>query len=194
MKINVRGKGSSIKITDDIQKAVDKAAKKLEKHVSDNAELSVVVGVEGGRDTVEMTLTDKNLFSRVEEIGNDMTGAVHDAGEAMERKLRKYKQKVADRYEGRATTRSVNKRLGEHMSEEEDEEEGEDEPDPEAQNEIVRVKRFDVKPMFPEDAALEMELLGHDFFVFQNAEEGCAVNVIYRRKKGGYGLISPTTE
>ncbi len=192
MKVNVRGKGNSIKITDDIQKAVDRAAKKLEKHVSDNAELSVVIGVEGGRDTAEMTLTDKNLFSRVEEIGNDIVAAVHDAGEAMERKLRKYKQKVADRYEGRATTRSVNKRLGEAMTEDE-EDDGQDDESEEA-NEIVRVKRFDVKPMFPEDAALEMELLGHDFYVFQNAEEGCHVNVIYRRKKGGYGLISPTTE
>ncbi len=191
MKVNVRGKGGNIKITDDLQKAVDRAAKKLEKHVSDNAELSVVVGVEGGRDTAEMTLTDKNLFSRVEEIGTDMTNAIHDAGEAMERKLRKYKQKVADRYEGRSTTRSVNVRLGEHMAEE-DEEEDDEEAD--EANEIVRVKRFDVKPMFPEDAALEMELLGHDFYVFQNAEEGCHVNVIYRRKKGGYGLISPTTE
>ncbi len=192
MKVNVRGKGNNIKITDDIQKSVDKAAAKLEKHVSDNAELSVVVGVEGGRDTVEMTLTDKNLFSRVEEAGNEMITAIHDAGESLERKLRKYKQKVADRYEGRSTTRSVNKRLGEHMSEEDNEDTG-DEDEPE-KNEIVRVKRFDVKPMFPEDAALEMELLGHDFYVFQNAEEGCAVNVIYRRKKGGYGLISPTTE
>ncbi len=193
MKVNVRSKGSGIKITDDIQKAVDKASKKLEKHVSDNAELSVVVGVEGGRGTAEFTLTDKNVFSRVEEIGSDIINAIHDAGESMERKLRKYKQKVADRYEGRSTTRSVNKRLGEHMSDDDVDSDDEDEGTEQA-NEIVRVKRFDVKPMFPEDAALEMELLGHDFYVFQNAEEGCRVNVIYRRNKGGYGLISPTTE
>ncbi|MCD8299609.1 MAG: sigma 54 modulation/S30EA ribosomal C-terminal domain-containing protein, partial [Clostridiales bacterium] len=57
---------------------------------------------------------------------------------------------------------------------------------------IVRVKRFGIKPMFPEDAVLEMELLGHDFYVFMNAEEKCNVNVIYRRKNGGYGLIQPT--
>ncbi len=188
MKVNIRGKGNSIKITDDIQKTVDKMAAKIEKHVTDNAELSVVLGVEGSRDVVELTLTDKNLFSRVEETGNEMLGAIHDAGEAMERKLRKYKQKMNDKYEGRTTTRSVNRRLGEAISEDDDED------DLEQANEIVRVKRFDVKPMFPEDAALEMEMLGHDFYVFQNAEEHCAVNVIYRRKKGGYGLIEPTTE
>jgi len=189
MKVNVRGKGNSVKITDDIQSAVDKTAKKLERYVSDNAELSVVISVEGIRHTAELTLNDKNLFSRVEETGNDTFNVIHDAGEAMERKLRRYKEKLTSRYEGRPTTRTVAQRLGEAMSEEED---AEDTEEPEEANEIVRVKRFGIKPMFPEDAVLEMEMVDHDFFVFLNAEEGCNVNVIYRRKKGGYGLISPT--
>ena len=60
--------------------------------------------------------------------------------------------------------------------------------------EIRKVKRFGIKPMFPEDAVLEVELLGHDFFVFANADEDCEVNVVYRRKKGGYGLIRPEFE
>lgn len=107
----------------------------------------------------------------------------------MERKLRRYKEKLTSRYEGRPTTRTVAQRLGEAMSEDED---TEDTEDLEETNEIVRVKRFGIKPMFPEDAVLEMEMVDHDFFVFLNAEEDCNVNVIYRRKKGGYGLISPT--
>ncbi|MCC8141658.1 MAG: ribosome-associated translation inhibitor RaiA [Lachnospiraceae bacterium] len=189
MKVNVRGKGNSVKITDDIQSAVDKTAKKLERYVSDNAEMSVVIGVEGIRHTAELTLNDKNLFSRVEETGNDTFNVIHDAGEAMERKLRRYKEKLTSRYEGRPTTRTVAQRLGEAMSEDED---TEDTEDLEETNEIVRVKRFGIKPMFPEDAVLEMEMVDHDFFVFLNAEEDCNVNVIYRRKKGGYGLISPT--
>ncbi len=188
MKVNVRGKGNQIRVTDDIQAAVDKAAKKLTKYVSDGAELSVVIGSEGNRMTAELSLKDKNLFSRVEETGSDLMNVIHDAGELMERKLRQYKEKVTARREGRPNTHAVAQTIGEAMSEE-------DEAEPEeASNEIVRVKRFDIKPMFPEDAALEMEMIGHDFFVFLNAEEGCAVNVIYRRKKGGYGLISPTAE
>ncbi len=191
MKVNVRAKGDSVKVTDDIREAVEKAAAKLEKYVSDNAEFSALISVEGIRHTAEMTLTDKNMFSRVEETGSDTMNVIHDAGEMMERKLRKYKEKLAARYEGRPTGHTVARRLGEAISEEE---EPEEEEDTEETNEIVRVKRFDVKPMFPEDAALEMEMVGHDFFVFQNAEEHCEVNVIYRRKKGGYGLIQPTVE
>ncbi len=193
MKVNVRGKGSSAKITDKVQASVDKAAKKLEKYVSDNAELSVVISVEGIRHTAELTLKDKNMFSRVEETGDDTFNVIHDAGEMMERKLRQYKEKVTSRRAGRPTTRSKAQRLGEAISSE-DVDDTDELDENEEESEIVRVKRFDVKPMFPEDAVLEMEMLGHDFFVFQNAEEQCQVNVIYRRNKGGYGLISPTTE
>ncbi len=194
MKVNVRAKGDNVKVTDDIREAVEKAAAKLEKYVSDNAEFSALISVEGIRHTAEMTLNDKNMFSRVEETGTDTMNVIHDAGEMMERKLRKYKEKLAARYEGRPTGHTVAQRLGEAISEEEEPEESEEQEDTEDTNEIVRVKRFDVKPMFPEDAALEMEMVGHDFFVFQNAEEHCEVNVIYRRKKGGYGLIQPMVE
>ncbi len=188
MKVNVRGKGNQVKVTDKVQATVEKAAKKMERYVSDQAELSVVLGAEGSRVTAELSLTDKNLFSRVEETGNDLFTVIHDAGELMERKLRQYKEKTTARREGRTSSHEVAQKLGEVMSEEEEEEE------PEEIGEIVRVKRFDIKPMFPEDAALEMEMIGHDFFVFLNADEHCHVNVIYRRKKGGYGLISPTEE
>ncbi len=191
MKVPVRAKGDSVKVTDDIREAVEKAAAKLEKYVSDNAEFSALISVEGIRHTAEMTLNDKGMFSRVEETGSDTMNVIHDAGEMMERKLRKYKEKLTARYEGRPTGHTVAQRLGEAISEDEESEESEA---PEDTNEIVRVKRFDVKPMFPEDAALEMEMVGHDFFVFQNAEEHCEVNVIYRRKKGGYGLIQPMVE
>ncbi len=193
MQVNVRSKGNSVKVTKGIQSSADKAAKKMEKYVSDNAELTVLLSMEGIRNTAELTLKDKSVFFRVEESGNDTFTVIHDAGEMMERKLRQYKEKVTSRREGRPTTRSVTQRLGEAISDEIPEEEDAADEQEEG-SEIVRVKRFDVKPMFPEDAVLEMEMLGHDFFVFQNAEEQCHVNVIYRRNKGGYGLISPTTE
>ncbi len=189
MKVNVRGKGANVGISEAIGKAVDKAAGKLEKYVSDTAELSVVIGVEGKRNTAEFTLTDKNLFTRAEETGPDMYTVIHDAGELMERKLRKYKEKVTARYEGKPTTRAVAPKVADLLSEDEDAGEHEEY---EGGSDIRRVKRFGIKPMFPEDAVLEMELLGHDFYVFMNAEEKCNVNVIYKRKNGGYGLIQPT--
>ncbi|MCD8152071.1 MAG: ribosome-associated translation inhibitor RaiA [Clostridiales bacterium] len=188
MNVNVRGKGSNIGVTDAIRSAVEKAAKKLEKYVSDAAELTVVVSVEGNLKTAELSLSDAGAFTRVEESGADLYNVIHDAGENMERKLRRYKEKLTAKYAGRPTSHAVAPKIGELAAESGDAA-GEEEP-----VEIRRVKRFDIKPMFPEDAVLEMELVGHDFFVFQNAEENCHVNVIYKRKNGGYGLIQPTYE
>ncbi|MCC8029786.1 MAG: ribosome-associated translation inhibitor RaiA [Lachnospiraceae bacterium] len=188
MLVSVRGKGNNVGVTDAIQAAVEKAARKLEKYVSENAELSAVISVEGNLQTAEFTLKDTGVFTRVEETGDDMYSVIHDAGVMLERKIRQYKEKLTAKRAGRPTTRAVAQRVGEVLAGSEDEDVRE--PD----SEIRRIKRFDIKPMFPEDAVLEMELLGHDFFVFQNAEEHCSVNVIYKRKNGGYGLIQPTQD
>ncbi len=147
-----------------------------------------MVSMEGNLKTAEFSLADTGSFTRVEESGMDLYNVIHDAGENMERKLRRYKEKLTAKYAGRPTNRAVPSRIGDVAAASE-ETAGEDTPP-----EIKRVKRFDIKPMFPEDAVLEMELVGHDFFVFQNAEEKCRVNVIYKRKNGGYGLIQPTYE
>ena len=118
-----------------------------------------------------------------------MYNVLHEAGEILERKLKKYKNQMVAKNEGRPTSHATAERIGDTLSGADTEH-----PDAEEQIEIRKVKRFGIKPMFPEDAVLEMELLGHDFFVFANAEEDCEVNVVYRRKKGGYGLIRPEFE
>ncbi|MCD8366061.1 MAG: ribosome-associated translation inhibitor RaiA [Clostridiales bacterium] len=188
MKVNVRGKGANVGVTDSIQTSVEKVAKKLEKYVSEQAELTVAIRVEGNLHTAEFSLSDTGVFTRVEESGMDMYNVIHDAGEMMERKLRRYKEKMTAKYAGRPTSHAVPQRIGDAVGEPEDKGAADEKV------EIRRVKRFDIKPMFPEDAILEMEMVGHDFFVFQNAEEHCKVNVIYKRKKGGYGLIQPEYE
>ncbi|MCD7864539.1 MAG: ribosome-associated translation inhibitor RaiA [Clostridiales bacterium] len=188
MLVNVRGKGNNVGVTDAIQTSVEKAARKMEKYVSENAELTAVISVEGNLHTAEFTLKDTGVFTRVEETGDDMYNVIHDAGVMLERKIRQYKEKLTAKRAGRPTTRAVAPRVGEILAE------GTEEETREPDTEIRRIKKFDIKPMFPEDAVLEMELLGHDFFVFQNAEEHCHVNVIYKRKNGGYGLIQPTQE
>ena len=93
----------------------------------------------------------------------------------IERQLRKYKQKLIDRHQG-----------GDNFRREFLEKESE----PTDEIRIVRSKRFDIKPMYPEDACVQMELLGHSFYVFCNAETD-QVNVVYKRKGGTYGLIEP---
>ena len=98
--------------------------------------------------------------------------------EIIERQLRKYKTKLIAKHQG-----------GHDFRQEFIDEETNAEPNPE-EIQIVRTKRFGIKPMFPEDACIQMELLGHNFYVFSNAETD-EVNVVYKRKNGTYGLIEP---
>lgn len=187
MSISVRGK--NIEITAGLQEAAEKAINKSRHFLSDRASIKVVLGAAGQIKTAEITVSDRNSLARVEESGEDMYNVIHQAGETLERKLKKYKNQMVAKNEGRPTSHAAPERLRDTFSSE-----TQDHEDTEDQIEIRKVKRFGIKPMFPEDAVLEMELLGHDFFVFANADEDCEVNVVYRRKKGGYGLIRPEFE
>ena len=187
MSISVRGK--NIEITAGLQEAAEKAINKSRHFLSDRASIKVVLGAAGQIKTAEITVSDRNSLARVEESGEDMYNVIHQAGETLERKLKKYKNQMVAKNEGRPTSHAAPERLRDTFSSR-----TQDHEDTEDQVEIRKVKRFGIKPMFPEDAVLEMELLGHDFFVFANADEDCEVNVVYRRKKGGYGLIRPEFE
>ena len=187
ISVNVRGK--NIQITDSLRDAAEKAITKSRHFLSDMAAVNVLLSSVGQVCSAEITVKDRNALARVEESGNDMYNVLHEAWEILERKLKKYKNQMVAKNEGRPTSHATAERIGDTLSGADTEH-----PDAEEQIEIRKVKRFGIKPMFPEDAVLEMELLGHDFFVFANAEEDCEVNVVYRRKKGGYGLIRPEFE
>lgn len=187
MSISVRGK--NIEITASLQEAAEKAINKSRHFLSDAASIKVVLSAAGQVRAAEITVKDRNSLARVEESGDDMYNVIHEAGETLERKLKKYKNQMVAKNEGRPTSHATPERIGDTLTAEQKKSKEKDD-----QIEIRRVKQFGIKPMFPEDAVLEMELLGHDFFVFANAEEDCEVNVVYRRKKGGYGLIRPEFE
>lgn len=187
MSISVRGK--NIQITDSLKDAAEKAINKSRHFLSENASIKVLLSSAGQVKSAEITVSDRNSIARVEESGDDMYNVIHEAGEILERKLKKYKNQMVAKNEGRPTSHATPERIGDTFAKEEP-----DRPEADDQIEIRRVKQFGIKPMFPEDAVLEMELLGHDFFVFANADEDCEVNVVYRRKKGGYGLIRPEFE
>jgi putative sigma-54 modulation protein len=123
-----------------------------------------------GKYVVEVTLPLNGMILRAEESAQDAFASVDLVVEKLERQLDKYKTRLLKRDKQEP-------RLSEH----------EEEPET---GRIVKVKRFAMKPMMPEEAAMQMELLGHDFFVFSNGETGL-VNVIYRRKDGNFGLIEP---
>ena len=124
---------------------------------------------------IEVTIPVKGNIIRSEQVSNDMYVSIDLVEEVIERQLRKYKNKIADKQQEAG---NFQKEYLEHdYLEDED-------------IQIIRTKKFGMKPMYPEDACVQMELLGHTFFVFRNAETD-EVNVVYKRKNNTYGLIEP---
>ncbi|MDX9832515.1 MAG: ribosome-associated translation inhibitor RaiA, partial [Anaerolineae bacterium] len=129
------------------------------------------------RQVCQVTVRSNGTILRAEERSDDMFSAIDTVLDKMYRQIARYKGKRKNRWRGAGTTvEPLPIALGEELEEE--------------VRSIVRVKRFPMTPMVPEEAVEQMELLGHDFFVFFNAEEG-RINVLYRRKGGNYGLLQP---
>ena len=161
--------GKNIEVTPGLKAAVEDKIGKLEKYFNPDTEVHVTLSVEKDRQKIEVTIPVKGSIIRSEQVSNDMVE------EIIERQLKKYKNKLADQKQASSVFKK------EFIEKEfEDEEE----------IKIIRSKKFDIKPMYPEDACIQMELLGHSFFVFCNAETD-QVNVVYKRKGNTYGLIEP---
>lgn len=170
--------GRNIDITPGLKEAVESKLGKLEKFFTPETEVIVTLSVEKDRQKIEVTIPLKGNIIRSEQTSTDMYVSIDLVEEIIERQLRKYRTKLIDRHQEAHAFRK---------------EFIEEEPSniPEFEEiKIVRTKRFGMKPMFPEDACIQMELLGHSFFVFSNAETD-EVNVVYKRKDGSYGLIEP---
>ena len=167
--------GRNIEVTPGLKTAVEDKIGKLEKYFTPETEVHVTLSVEKDRQKIEVTIPVKGSIIRSEQVSNDMYVSIDLVEEIIERQLKKYKTKLVDRQKD-ATSFSQLFVENNYMDDEE--------------IKIVRTKKFDIKPMYPEDACIQMELLGHSFFVFQNAESG-QVNVVYKRKGDTYGLIEP---
>ena len=168
--------GKNLDITEGLRSAVTDKLGKLERYFTPDTEVHVTLSVEKERQKIEVTIPVKGNIIRSEQSSTDMYVSIDLVEEVIERQLRKYKNKlVAKNQEGN----SFSKTLFETEESIEDDE-----------VKIVRTKRFGIKPMYPEDACVQMELLGHNFFVFFNAETE-QVNVVYKRKGNTYGLIEP---
>ena len=168
--------GKNIDVTDGLRSNIEQKLGKLERYFTPETEIIVTLSVEKERQKIEVTIPVKGNIIRSEQVSDDMYVSIDLVEEVIERQLRKYKNKLIDKHQEGGSFQS------EFM-----EEEAEPEDD---EIKIVRTKRFGMKPMFPEDACVQMELLGHNFFVFSNAETD-EVNVVYKRKDGAYGLIEP---
>lgn len=168
--------GRNMDVTSSLKEAVEQKLGKLERYFTPETEVIVTLSVEKERQKIEVTIPVKGNIIRSEQESNDMYVSIDLVEEIIERQLRKYKNKLIAKHQDGHDFRP-------EFIEEDNELDTED-------VKIVRTKRFGFKPMFPEDACVQMELLGHSFYVFSNAETD-EVNVVYKRKDGSYGLIEP---
>ena len=174
----------NIEVTPGLKDAVEQKLGKLERYFTPETEIIVTLSVEKGRQKIEVTIPVKGSIVRSEQTSSDMYVSIDLVEEVIERQLRKYKNKLVARSQGHPTASATPNSFKKEFVE------SEEEPAEDDEIRIVRTKRFGIKPMFPEDACIQMELLGHSFFVFSNAETD-EVNVVYKRKDGSFGLIEP---
>lgn len=167
--------GRNIEVTPGLKAAVEDKIGKLERYFTPDTEVIVTLSVQRERQKIEVTIPMKGNIIRAEETSNDMYVSIDLVEEVIERQLKKYKNKITDKHQAGGNFQQA------FLEKEYPEEE---------EVRIVRTKKFDIKPMYPEDACIQMELLGHNFFVFFNAETE-QVNVVYKRKGNTYGLIEP---
>ena len=173
MKFIISGK--NLDVTDGLKAAIEEKIGKLERYFTPETEVHVTLSVEKERQKIEITIPMKGNIVRSEQVSDDMYVSIDLVEEVIERQLRKYKNKLVDRQQSAA---SLSKAFIEEEIEEDDE------------IKIIRSKKFGMKPMDPEEACIQMELLGHNFYVFRNAATD-EVNVVYKRKGNTFGLIEP---
>lgn len=173
MRITISGK--NIEITEGLRNAVEEKLSKLERYFTPETDIVVTLSVEKERQKIEVTIPVKGNIIRSEQVSNDMYVSIDLVEEVIERQLKKYKKKLISKQQNAASFRK---------------EFIEKETDMDDEIRIIRTKKFDMKPMYPEDACVQMELLGHNFFVFCNAETE-KVNVVYKRNGNTYGLMEP---
>jgi putative sigma-54 modulation protein len=167
----------NLTVSDDLRDHVEKKLRKIEKYFDSSAAAQVVLSSERDRQIAEITLPLDGLVVRGQEATSDIYASVNLVVEKIERRIERYRSRFQRRKrEGRAQARSV---AAEAITGQQDEE-----------ARLVKVKRFNIKPMNVDEAIMQMNLLGHDFFVFMSSDTE-QVNVLYRRKDGDYGLIEP---
>ena len=176
MKVNILGK--NIEVTEGLRNAVNKKLSRLDKFFEDEQEAFVTLSVQKARQIIEVTIRFNSVLLRSEEANTDMYAAIDIVSDKLERQMVKHKSRLERKYHINMPLKYKEVPAYEYRDDEERE------------PKIVRTKRFAIKPMSSEEAVLQMDLLGHDFFVFSNDKSG-AVNVVYKRKDGNFGLIEP---
>ncbi|MCR5007432.1 putative sigma-54 modulation protein [Oribacterium sp. KHPX15] len=174
MKFNITGR--NINVSDGMKDQIDRKLGKLSKFFKEDTICNVTLSTEKNMYKVEVTIPVKDGVIRAEETTSDKFQSLDLVVDIIERQIRKYRTKLLNRHQAAADFSDAFNEEPDDTNEEE--------------INIVRTKHFDLKPMTPEEACLQMELVGHAFFVFQNGDTG-NVAVVYKRKGNSYGLIEP---
>ncbi|PWA07521.1 ribosome-associated translation inhibitor RaiA [Pueribacillus theae] len=175
MKFEIRGE--NITVTDALNDYIKKKLGKIERYFDSeiNADVHVRMKVYNSKQTIEVTIPMKGLLLRAEESDQDMYAAIDQVAEKLERQIRKHKTKINRKFRNEGSIKNL---FAEAPADKRED----------AAFEIVRKKSFHLKPMNVEEAILQMNMLGHSFFIFSNAETN-DTNVVYKRKDGKYALI-----
>ncbi|MGV3026323.1 ribosome hibernation-promoting factor, HPF/YfiA family [Clostridium thermobutyricum] len=173
MKVTVMSK--NIEITPALREVIEKKISKLDKYFEKEVDAKVTISVQKNRHIVEVTIPFSGIMLRAEEATEDMYKSIDMVEEKLVRQIRKQKTKLSRKY-------NQSLRFAEIATDLEEVEE--------TKGKIVRTKTFAVKPMNSEEAVLQMELLGHNFFVYQDTDTN-NISVLYKRKDGNYGLLDP---
>ena len=170
--------GRNIEITDGLKKAVEEKLHKLEKYFTADTEARITLSVQKEAHKIEVTIPTKQGLIRAEEVSQDIYVSIDKVQDIIEKQIKKFKNKLIDKKQAAMSFSDFF--INDEVNDADDEDE----------IKIVKTKRFSIKTMDPEEACLQMELLGHDFYVFRNAvsDEVC---VVYKRKDGKDGIIEP---
>lgn len=166
-----------VTLRDNFKELVERKLAKLEKIFSDSAQATVVVTLEKNRQTVEITIRDNSMVYRAESTMSEMNDALDKVVEILQRQLRKHKTRLSKRLR----TASIDELFTEPVPDEEED----------AELSLVRKKQVSLKPISASEAILQMEMTGHKFFMFLNADTD-EINVVYARDDGAYGLLEPS--
>lgn len=174
--MNITLRGDKIKITEAMQNYADEKLERLNKYFddSDNVKANIVVKVQNYKQKVEVTIPLKNLILRAEEVQDDFYAAVDTVVDKIERQLRKNKTKLQSK-----KLKESKELVFDYIEDYDDEDEAQV---------IVKRKKIEVKPMSEEEAIIQMELLGHQFYLFKDAET-LKPALVYKRNDGNYGII-----
>jgi len=173
--MNMTITGRKVTLKDSFKQRCEKKLAKIGKFFDDDAHANVTVTVEKSRQTVEITVKSKGMLFRAEQTAPDMLDSLEEACDAIVRQIRKNKTRLEKRG---------------HSAMPEDYDFGDAQIEEEAEFNVVRTKKFPMKELEIDEAILQMNMLGHQFYMFKNGTTG-DINVVYKRNQGDYGLIEP---